>query len=79
MDLLLCDTVLEVWIDSTISESLMLTLAVLNEALIHELTIVGMIVVNVDSHVLSKALEAVLGLNSFGAGDGLLQINVDVS
>ena len=56
----------------------MLTLVVLNEALICVPTIVGMIVVNVDSHVLSKVLEAVLGLNGFSTGDGPLQVNVGV-
>ena len=57
----------------------MLILAVFNEAFIHEPTIVSMIMVNVNSHVLSKMLVAVLGLNGLSAGDGLLQINVGVS
>ena len=79
MDLLLCNAILEVRINSAIGESLMLLLAVLNEVLVHEPTIVSMIVVNTNSHIHSKVLEAVLCLNGLRPGDGPLQIDVGVS
>ena len=62
-DLLLCNAILEVGVDSAIGEPLTLLLTLLDEAFIHESTIVGMIVMNADTHVLSHVLEAVLGLD----------------
>ena len=56
----------------------MLILAILDEAFIRESTIVGMIVMNADSHVLGHALEAVLCLDGLGTGDGPFQVDVGI-
>ena len=71
-DLLLRIAILEVGIDSAICDPLMLLMAILDEAFAHESAIVGMVVTNVDTHVLSHTLEAVLGLDSLGTGDSPL-------
>ena len=71
-DLLLRNAILEVGVDSTIGEPLMLLLTILDEAFVRKSTIVSMIVMNVDAHVLGHALEAVLGLDGLGTGDGPL-------
>ena len=79
MDLLLRNAILEVHIDPAIGESLMLPLTVFNEAFARELTIVSMIMVNMNSHILSKVLKAVLYLNGLSTGDGPLEIDICVS
>ena len=71
-DLLLHNAILEVGVDSAVGEPLTLLLTILDEAFIRESTIVGMIVMNVDTHVLCHSLEAVLGLDSLSTGDGPL-------
>jgi hypothetical protein len=64
-DSFLSNTILEVSIDTTEGNRLIGTAAVLNEGVVLEPSIVGMVVTNGDSMVSSKALEGFLGTDSF--------------